>query len=269
MIRSRFILSLVVLLPSIVSAAESPFTFPAIPVSPPPPLPSPSSVQVLTRGTLYVVNSKIDAVARAHPTGLVKITKETGPLKIRASFTDAPLKTETRTYTGPHVFLVEAVADGKVEIDFIPVKDKLTEADIEMVSLDVKTGVGPIPPPDPLVPPDPFVPQPVTSFRMFLVYKAGEPMPAAMHGAMFGEKVEIAMKEATAGDVNKFTWRRIDARSSPDTLPTGLKEVWTAAQPKITQTPCIVFQVNDKITLEPFPANETDTVALIKKYRGK
>ena len=53
-------------------------------------------------------------------------------------------------------------------------------------------------------------------------------------------------------------------------LPTaapGLKEAWTATKPAITSVPCIAFQVNEKITIEPLPATTADATAMIAKYR--
>lgn len=140
------------------------------------------------------------------------------------------------------------------------------------------TGIAPIPPPTPPdpkppdpKPPDPPTPQPVTSFRMFLVYDPAATYAPGPYGILFGAAVEKSMNEATTLSGLPATstgWRRISHKADPTTLPAGLKEVWAAAQPKITATPCIVFQVNDKITLEPLPATAADTSALIAKYRG-
>lgn len=136
---------------ALAAGGDSPFTLPVPPPSPVPPAPAPGAVPVLSGDALYVVNSRTDAIARAHPAGLVRVTKEPGPLTIRARFSDGA-KVETRKFPGPFVFIVEPLEKGRATIDLIPVGVK-TESEILGIVLDV--GTGPQPPPSPKPDPDP------------------------------------------------------------------------------------------------------------------
>lgn len=125
---------------------DPPFGFPVGPVTPPP-APNPGGVLTLTGDSLLVVQFKADTVLRAHPAGLVKATKEVGPIRIRARFADGDGKVETRVYTGPCVWFVEAVGKGRVEMDAIPVGFKL-ESEITASTVVVDGNLAPQPPPD-------------------------------------------------------------------------------------------------------------------------
>lgn len=147
-----------------------------------------------------------------------------------------------------------------------------TEGELEGATCTITvSGVTPPTPPDPKppMPPDPKPPGPVTSFRVILVYESGATLTATQTGVLYGLPFENAIKSATTGDATKFGWRRLDKDADPSTLPTGLREVWAAAKPQLTGVPCVVFQVNDKITIESLPATNAAGVELVTKYRGK
>ena len=151
-------------------AADSYPVFPAAPVepAPSPPPPVPGAVPNLTADVLYVVNSKAESVLRVHPAGLVAVTKEVGPVRIRAKFVDGAGKIETRTYPGPCVYLVEAISGkaGRLELDLIPLGLK-AESEIQSATVDVNGGQGPQPPP---VPPGPQPePTPAGTVKRFVV----------------------------------------------------------------------------------------------------
>jgi hypothetical protein len=122
---------------------------------------------------------------------------------------------------------------------------------------------------DEVVPP----PKPAATFRAFVVYAAGVKPTAAQVGVIDGVALERALNEACAGDAARFAWRKIDRHASPATLPDGLREAWTAAQKSIAEKmstpPMLVFQVNDRITIEPLPATGAEAAAMVAKYRGK
>ena len=126
------------------AADPPPFGFP-VPVAPAP-APAPGGVLQLTGDSLLVVQFKDERVLRPHPAKLVKVTKEQGPIRIRARFADGS-GVETRTYAGPCVFIVEAAGKGRVEFDAIPLGLK-GEADIVTATVDVDSGMAPQPPPD-------------------------------------------------------------------------------------------------------------------------
>lgn len=124
---------------------------------------TPSSSQKLTIDLNFVVDSDVPVMVLCSPDGIVKITKESGPLKIRGKFIDDPTKTVTKTFSGKYIFSVEAAKTGKCEIIVIPGIDDETK--VIRRTLNVEAGEAPRPPPtpvDPVIPPDP-VPVPTTN----------------------------------------------------------------------------------------------------------
>lgn len=143
--------------------------------------PTPVTGATLTPDINYIIESEVDGVVLARPIGLVKVTKETGPLRIRGRFIDSPAggKIETRTYRGPNIFIVDALGTGTVDLSFIPFGFK-SEADISSRIVPVDNGVSPKPPPDPdpNPKPDPPTPQPkADSLWVIIVEETAERRP--------------------------------------------------------------------------------------------
>ena len=139
--------------PAAVPAADD-IRFPALPVAPQPmpvPTPPPGSVDRLTADTLYVVESDVPTILLVSPPGIVAVTEDAGPLRMRGKFAGGSGKVETRQFTGKQVFTLEAVGSGRVEVIVVPVGAK-SPTDVVRKVLDVGEGKGPQPPP---VPPDP------------------------------------------------------------------------------------------------------------------
>jgi len=130
----------------------------------------------------------------------------------------------------------------------------------------------PVPPVpvDPVNPPSPVNPPvPVSSFRVIFVVDSGA-------AGMTPQQVSIANSvpvrqwlDANCSKDGTYTGWRVYAKTTDATneLP-AMKAVWTAALPKIADNKCIVIQVNDKITIEPYPADAPAALALLKKYKG-
>ena len=131
--------------------APAPIRLPSGPVKPTPPAPSPDAAQKLTADLLFVVEADIPVLVLTSPNGLVSVTEDAGPVRIRGRFVDDPTKVHTRTYKGKQVFVVEAAATGRVELLVVPAGAK-SAADVVRRTIDVDAGQAPQPPP---VPPDP------------------------------------------------------------------------------------------------------------------
>lgn len=146
-------------------------TFPVAPTPPPPAPPAPSpapapspvlpnAVQVLAADTLYVVASDEPFLFFVEPDDasapLVKVTRESGPLKIRGKFIDGK-DVETRTYAAKYLVIVEAVpgATGRVAMIAFPVGAKDESAAVRQ-RIDVNQGAKP--PPDKIPDPKPVPP---------------------------------------------------------------------------------------------------------------
>lgn len=122
--------------------------------------PAPTTGAVLTPDINYIVESEVDGIILARPIGLVKITKEQGPLRIRGKFIDGGNQVETRTYKGPNIFIVDVITSGVVDLSFIPFGFK-TESDIISRTVVVDNGLSPRPPPDNDPTPKPNPPTPI------------------------------------------------------------------------------------------------------------
>lgn len=113
----------------------------------PTPMPRPASaVSKLAADEWYIVDSDVPVLVLASPEGVVSVTEDSGPVKIRGKFADGAGKVESRTYKGKSVFTVEAIQTGRVEILIVPVGG--TAKDVIRRPLDVSSNVGPRPPPD-------------------------------------------------------------------------------------------------------------------------
>lgn len=166
----------------------------------------PQPASVLTGDRLYVVSADVDGFLLVHPPGLVTVSQDAGPLKIRGRFVGGPDKAETRTFMGKTVFVVEAIGAGRVYIDFVSVGAK-TPADVVSRTVDVDVGGGARPPPDP--PPGP--PNPPSP-----------PSPTA-DPELVKKYQDALARDVTAGGGDKATALKL-AQSYLDTADTLVKE---------------------------------------------
>ena len=120
-------------------AQEASIRFPQEPIK------TPQAVSTLSGDQLFVIDSDVPILVFASPQGLVSLTEETGPLRIRE-------RGKTTTYKGKHLVIVEAVASGHVELIVVAVgATKASDAIRKQLQVDV----GPRPPPDPTPPKTP------------------------------------------------------------------------------------------------------------------
>lgn len=246
--------------------AEADIQLPVI-VVPPAPVPpvDPAAIPKLPADTLYVITSKVECVIRAHPAGLVSITKKKGPRDITAVFIDSAGKSEDRTFAGPFIYVVKASGVGKVDLDVIPLGLK-AEKDIVSQTLDVNNGTSPIPPPVPPTPPVPPGPVPVTSFHVFIVRESGTTHTAAQMAVMDGKAVQDYLAANCTVEGTTAGWRRYDPQQDTTNENPAIKTLWAAVQPKLTALPCIVIEANGKADILPLSATPAEQVAVLKKY---
>lgn len=148
--RLRYASVLLLALVGTATCADPVPKFPDWPVAPrvpdvPSPMPAPASV--LNGSDWFVVQSDAEVQLLASPPGLVSITEEVGPIRLRGSFADGGGKVETRTYEKKHVFIVERLAAGQVELLLVPKG--------AVVRRVIGDGTEPIPPPKPKPEPEP------------------------------------------------------------------------------------------------------------------
>lgn len=120
----------------------------------PPPLPSPVPGAVPKLGTeeWFVLDCYEPCFLLVSPPGVVSVSEDTGPIKLRGRFVGGSGKVETKTFVGKKVFTVEAVGTGRVELLVVKEGAK-SPADVFRQLIDAN--VGPLPPPDPKPKPKP------------------------------------------------------------------------------------------------------------------
>lgn len=233
------------LLPAAVAGGQAQ---PAPPVSPswikvptpapsPVPPPAPGTIPRLTGEELFVLDSSEPCFVLVSPPGLVSVTQDVGPLRIRGKFVGGNGKYETKTFTGKAVITVEAIGTGRVEL--IVVKEGAKSA-ADVFRQQVDANVAPIPPPlppdppKPPTPPDPPKPPvdpapiPAPGLRVLITYESKDlhNLTAGHRAIMYGAKTRahmgsVCVKEpdGTAG------WRMFDK----DTVMTGESALWRDA----------------------------------------
>jgi len=125
----------------------------------------------------------------------------------------------------------------------------------------------PVIPPTPVVPPNPVTPvDPLKTFRVIFVYESADTLTPDIRAIVYGKLVEDWMNANCTG--GKAGWRRRD-KDAPGDGDATMSALWNAVKPNITVTPCLVIERNGKADIVNIPANPTDTIALLTKYKGK
>src|SRR6266852_5359937 len=136
-------------------AADSeppPIILPADPIPPKPPeppKPDPPPPAQLGADMIYVVRGSVDAVVITSPAGVIKVTKEAGPVKIRAKFYGNGDKWETKTFAEKYIWTIETLSKGQAELIIVPNGG----ADKDIIRRQIEALDGPNPPPVPPGPP--------------------------------------------------------------------------------------------------------------------
>lgn len=149
----RAIFLLLLFVSPAVAQGPAAIRFPEV-VAPVVPAPAPQAVSRLSANELFVIDADIPLLVFASPQGLVSITEEAGPLRIRAHFVGGS-KIQSKTFKGKYIYVIDAAKSGDVEIIVVPVSaTKASDAIRKQLAVDA--GEGPRPPPKPIDPPDAF-----------------------------------------------------------------------------------------------------------------
>jgi hypothetical protein len=204
----------------------------------------------------------------ASPAGLVKVTKEAGPLRVRGKFVDGSGEYETRNYKGKCVVTVEAAkdADGEVELIVVPV-GSASEADAIRRTIAVKSGKSPIPPPDPVDPVKPDEPvDPLKTFRIIFINESSDQQRPEDRAIMTGKVVEDWMIANCTG--GRAGFRRFDKDiTADDDKP--FAALWAAVKPVVTVVPCVAMERNGKVKIVNLEATPAKMIEVFEAYRGK
>jgi hypothetical protein len=243
------------------------------------PRPPSPAITKLSSAELYVVDSDVELRVIASPEGIVSITEEMGPMKVRAIFA-GNLKPSTRTIKGPFIYSVEAVDTETPQTRRVELLITRTDPKVKTIirrTLDVTSGaVPPLPPgpnpPGPTppgpTPPIPPAPVPVTSFRVIFVAESATTLPLGLQAVMDAKIVRDYLNANTTKEGGYNGWRQYDPQSNAANETPTFKALWAVVKPQVTTVPCVVIVVNEKAVIEPFPATPADAIALFKKYNG-
>lgn len=251
---------LLVLAATAVGAAEPSIRFP---VGPPSPAPAPDAVMKLTGSSLYVIDGDTNFLTFTSPKGLVRVTKEVGPLKIRGVFADGNGKPETRLYKGKCIAVVEPLGKGTVELIVVQEGAK-SEAEAITKTLEVD-GDGGEDKPKPQPKPQPDPPAPVTPQKLFVVIIEETAEAVANRGAMLADKtLNDRMNE------KGHRWRVadqnvVDATGKP---PADLVQFLTAAKGKKLPQLFFVDQQGHILKQLDLPATAAGVVTEMQKVGG-
>jgi hypothetical protein len=244
----------------------------------PAPVPKPNRgpvpVSSLSEDTWYVIESPVPLIVLNSPAGHVGVQPEEGPVKVRGKFADGTGKTETRTFSSKHLYFVNAVKAGQIELLIVPIGVS-AEAEVIRQPLTV-IGLAPIPPPGPgpgptpepgPVPNDP--PAPVSSFRVIFVKESGATLNAAQSSIPAAKVIRDYLVAKTTPENGQPGWREYDPDQATTNEQPTMQKLWEAVKPKVAKVPCLVIEVNGHATVMPFPASVDECMATLKKAGGE
>ncbi len=152
----------------------------------------------LSEGQLFVIDSDVQLIVLSSPAGILSSTADSGPVKIRGVFVDAPGKTSTRTFKGPFVYTVDVLATGRAELLIVPVGanvKQLTEDNVVRRTIDANLGPKPPPVVPPVVPPvTPTIP--LTPFQLQLQSKLTTDAATADQVTKYAAFYTVSAKQA-------------------------------------------------------------------------
>lgn len=250
------------------------------PVDPPvpPPTPRPVAPSKLDADTMYVVQFSQAAFVMPVDSTVLKVTGESGPIRIRGKFYGGNGKTETRLFTGTQIFIIERAGDGKATATFVKVGAK-SVADV----LQKEIQTGPVPPeppgPDPKPPvpptPDPNQPAPIPEpgFRVLIRYQDTDLInyTAGQRAAIQSSKEirDYLESHCVAGpSANGWKEYRIYDDDVKDKM-SGESTIWQNAMKRPAKSlPWLVISDGKTGYEGELPKDFDETMKLLKKYGG-
>lgn len=240
----------------------------------------PTFVSELSEETWLVIEAPARLIVLHSPAGHVAVQPEEGPVKVRGKFADGSGKIETRTFASKHLYFVNAVKAGKIELLIVPAGVQ-AESEVMRQSLTVM-GVAPIPPPnpdppkpvdppvpvDPPKPVDPPSPIPGDANRVLIVYESGEVslLPTSQAVLMSSQSVrDYLTRKCSKGPAGTPEFRIWDK----DVDTRNVDKAWQDAMAiKRDQIPWLIVSNGKSGFSGPLPVTEAELMAKLKQYLG-
>lgn len=238
--------------------------FPTVPVEVvPTPKPAPNAVMKLAMDEWYIIDADVPILLFDSPVGMVKVTKESGPLTLRGRFV-GEVGVKTKKVKGKYIYQVEAAKTGAVELIVVPV-GATDEASAIRKTLDVDAGEGPRPPPEPT---DTAFPMD-GKFRVLIIEetadRANNKYTPGQVAAIQGVPVRNYLEAKCNPGVGKKDFYIVD--KDTDMTPAGV--MWTRAMDFARKGPIPGIIVSNGKTEYRGELPKDDALPLLKKLGGE
>jgi hypothetical protein len=111
-------------------------------------------------------------------------------------------------------------------------------------------------------------PEPVKSFRVIFVKESGQTLSGEQVAIPGAKEIRDLLNAKTTAEGNQPGWREYDPQQITDNEQPTMKALWSAVKPQLLPAPCLVVEVNGKVTVMPFPATVAEAVETLKKHGG-
>ena len=220
----------------------------------------------------YVIQSNTELFVLASPIGIVDVTYEPGPLRLKGKFAGSTGQIETKTFDRPHIYSVSAVKSGTFELIIVPVG--ATDAKDSVVRRTVVvSGLGPLPPPPgPTPTPDP-VPVPATGFRVLML--TNEDMTREQNVTVYSTTLRSWLKENCEKNAEGLPEFRVWDRTTvakPGMLTAESKawqDLYGAVKDRVAERNVVVVQSGTNVWLSDLGSIETVMAWLKAKKEGR
>lgn len=160
-------------------------------------------------------------------------------------------------------------ATGDLWIEAEGIDFDLKEVLRERIKVSIKP-LNPKPPTPPgPKPDDPPTPQPVKSFRAIFVKESGATLNAEQTPISSAKAIREYLSSRTTAEGNLPGYREYDPQQNITNEQPAMKSLWAAAKSSITTVPCIVVEVNGKVSILPYPKNTAEALKTLKAYGGE
>lgn len=230
-------------------------------------------VKVISEDVWYVIESKTPLIVLASPEGVVSVTPDDGPMKIKGKFADGTGKTEVRVYSSPFLYFVNAVKAGTTELICIP--RNVENADQIIRHTLTVAGKGPNPPPD--VDPDddtPPEPQPIEPPKGIRVLLLGDETATREQLNTLNSTAIVAWlnENCVKGADGRAEWRRWDRTSisQPGVIDSETpvwRQLWKDVSPKLTGNNLLIVAADATFVVKPLQG-PTETLKVLEDVKA-
>lgn len=219
----------------------------------------------------YVIQSNTELFVLASPSGIVDVTYEPGPLKLKGKFAGSTGSIEIKTFDRSHIYSVSAVKSGTVELIIVPVGAKELSSVVRRTV--VVSGSGPQPPP-PGPTPDPVpVPVPSTGFRVLML--TNEDMTREQNVTVYSTTLRSWLKENCEKNAEGLPEFRVWDRTTvarPGMITAESKawqDLYNAVKDRVADRNVVVAQSGTNVWLSDLGSIETVMAWLKSKKEGR